>query len=216
MVMVLGMIVLLSVLAVALIDVMQGEASRSRTEVKRDTAYQAAEAGVDEYISKLIDDRLYYVHFVHPGEATRQSTASGRLVAAEATWQQADGNSWTYPRGKDTWYGAAQLGNGYEYNLEIVPPIGGAADDPHRLDGAAGRRHRRPRLARARDAGAPVVGLRLPDGRRRRHHVRRRRDDVREDLCRHRRERRRAQRPARRHGVRRHLRGGQRHRRRRR
>src|SRR5581483_7171517 len=73
---VLGITVLLVVLATALIDVMQGEASRSRLAVKHDAAYQAAEAGVDDYISKLIDDRLYYVHFVHPGEATRRSTAS--------------------------------------------------------------------------------------------------------------------------------------------
>ncbi len=119
---VLGMTVLLLVLAFSLIDVMQGEASRSRTAVKRDAAYQAAEAGVDDYISKLIDDRLYFVHFVHPGEATRRATASARLVAAGQTWQQSDGNAWTYPNGKDHWFGSAKLGNGYEYSLEIMPP----------------------------------------------------------------------------------------------
>jgi hypothetical protein len=122
MVMAIGMIVLLSVLAVTLIDVMQGEAARSRTEVKRDAAFHAAEAGVDDYISKLIDDRLYANHFVHPGEATRRSTTSGRVVPAGQAWLQADGSSWTYPNNKDTWYGAAQLGNGYEYDLEIFPP----------------------------------------------------------------------------------------------
>jgi hypothetical protein len=122
MVMVIGMIVLLSVLAVTLIDVMQGEASRSRTEIKRDAAFHAAEAGVDDYISKLIDDRLYLNHFVHPGEATRRSTASGRVVSPAQPWQQADGSAWTYPNAKDTWYGAAQLGNGYEYDLEVFPP----------------------------------------------------------------------------------------------
>jgi Tfp pilus assembly protein PilX len=99
---VLGLLVLLMVLAFSLINAMQGEASRTRSALKRDAAYQAAEAGVDEYISKLIDDRLYYVHFVHPGEATRRGSSSGRLVAAGATWQQTDGNAWTYPRGKDT------------------------------------------------------------------------------------------------------------------
>jgi len=119
---VMGITVLMMVLAFALIDVMQSEASRSRVAVKRDAAYQAAEAGVDDYISKLIDDRLYYVHFVHPGEATRRATASGRNVAATQTWQQSDGNAWTYPSGKDRWYGAATLGNGYEYDLEISPP----------------------------------------------------------------------------------------------
>jgi hypothetical protein len=122
MVMAIGMLVLLSVLAVTLIDVMQGEAARSRTQVKRDAAFHAAEAGVDDYISKLIDDRLYANHFVHPGEATRRSTTSGRAVPAGQPWLQSDGSSWTYPNNKDTWYGAAQLGNGYEYDLEIFPP----------------------------------------------------------------------------------------------
>jgi hypothetical protein len=122
MVMVMGIMVLLSVLAVTLIDTMMGEAARSRKAVTRDTAYHAAEAGVDEYIAKLIDDRLYYVHFVHPGESTRRSTATGHVVAASQSWPQADGSVWTYPNGKDTWYGSAQLGNGYEYSLQIFPP----------------------------------------------------------------------------------------------
>ncbi len=121
MVLVLGMIVLLGVLAVSLISAMQGEASRSRTELKHDTAYQAAEAGIDDYIAKLIDDRLYSSHFVHPAESTRYSPASFRIVGPAQPWQQADGSTWTYPNGKDTWYGAAQLGNGYEYDLEIFP-----------------------------------------------------------------------------------------------
>ena len=121
MVLVLGMIVLLSVLAISLIDVMQGEASRSRTELKHDTAYQAAEAGVDDYIAKLIDDRLYLSHFVHPAESTRYSPSSMRYVAAAQPWQQADGSTWTYPNGKDAWFGSTQLGNGYEYNLEVYP-----------------------------------------------------------------------------------------------
>lgn len=122
MVMVIGMIVLLGVLAATLMDVMQSEASRSRTGVKRDAAFQAAEAGTDDYIAKLIDDRLYLNHFVHAGEATRRSAASGRLVSATQPWLQSDGSAWTYPSGKNTWYGAAQLGNGFEYNLEVFPP----------------------------------------------------------------------------------------------
>jgi hypothetical protein len=119
---VLAITVLLTVLAVVFLDVMNGEAARSKTAVTHETAYQAAEAGIDEYISKLVDDRLYYVHFVHPGESTRRSTASARTVGPSQTWQQSDGGSWTYPNGKDTWYGSVKLGNAFEYNLEIVPP----------------------------------------------------------------------------------------------
>ncbi len=122
MVMVLGIMVLLGVLAVTLSDTMVGEAARSRKAVTRDAAYHAAEGGVDDYIAKLIDDRLYYSHFVHPGESTRRSTATGGLVAASQAWPQNYGNAWTYPNGKDRWFGSAQLGNGYEYNLQIFPP----------------------------------------------------------------------------------------------
>lgn len=122
MVLVLGIMVLLGVLAVTLIDVMTGEASRSRAAVKRDAAFHAAEAGVDDYIAKLIDDRLYYVHFVHPAEATRLSMTSSRRVSAAQPWAQSDGSAWTYPNGKDVWFGSQQLGNGYEYNLEVFPP----------------------------------------------------------------------------------------------
>ena len=111
MVMVLGITILLTILAIAFLVVMKGEAARSRVLVTRETAYQAAEAGVDDYISKLIDDRLYYTHFVHAGEATRRASTSGRMVAATGTWQQTDGNAWTYPNGKDRWFGSAKLGN---------------------------------------------------------------------------------------------------------
>jgi hypothetical protein len=122
MVLVLGLAVLLFALSVGIADVMQGEAGRSRASVVHEEAYQAAEAGIDDYLSKLIDDRLYYSHFVHPGEATRLATASGRTVTAGGVWQQTDGNAWTYPNGKDTWYGSARLGNRFEYDLEVVPP----------------------------------------------------------------------------------------------
>ena len=120
-VMVVAIIALLGILATSLIDVVQAEGTHSRSALKRDAAYQAAEAGVDDYISKLIDDRLYDTHFVHPGESTRQGV-DGKLIAAGQAWPQSSGSTWIYPRGKDTWYGATQLGNGYEYNIEVFPP----------------------------------------------------------------------------------------------
>ncbi|HXY81005.1 MAG TPA: hypothetical protein VEH55_06520 [Gaiellaceae bacterium] len=120
MVLTVALIALLGILATSLIDIVQAESTHSRSTVTRDAAYEAAEAGVDDYVAKLIDDRLYYAHFVHPGESTR--LGNGQLVAAGQPWPQAAGSTWTYPQGKDTWYGAAQLGDGYEYNLEVFPP----------------------------------------------------------------------------------------------
>ena len=121
MVMVVALLALLGILSASLIGVMEQEATHSRTALTRDAAYEAAEAGTDDYIAKLIDDRLYDVHFVHPGESTRLAT-NGQSVAAGQAWPQADGSTWTYANGKDRWYGSVQLGDGYEYNLEVFPP----------------------------------------------------------------------------------------------
>ena len=171
MVTVLGMTVLLLRARVRAHRRDEGRGVAQPHAVKRDAAYQAAEAGVDDYIAKLIDDRLYYVHFVHPGEATRQGDGERPHRRVEQTWQQSDGNAWTYPSGKDRWFGSAKLGNGYEYDLEIVPPSASQPLIQILSTAPAGERHRHARLARARGAGAPVVRLRLPDVRRRQHHA---------------------------------------------
>jgi hypothetical protein len=69
---------------------------------------QAAEAGINDYIAKLTQDHLYYAHWLHPAEATRQY--SGALA-------------WTYPE-RDRW---RALGDGLEYDLQIGPPTAARA-----------------------------------------------------------------------------------------
>jgi len=115
-VMVIGMMALLSVVSITLINVVTAEGTRSRTAVADDAATQAAEAGIQDYIAKLLDDNLYYMHYVHPGEATRKGS-DGVSKSAGQAWTGV--TTWTYPNGKDTW---RSLGNGYEYDLEITPP----------------------------------------------------------------------------------------------
>jgi hypothetical protein len=107
---------ILLVLAVTLVDTLRSESDRSVHSSYRAGAFEAAEAGVDDYIAKLIDDRSYYLHYVHDGESTRRE-AGGTDVNAGSNWQY--GLVWTYPSGKNAW---RQLGNGYEYNLQITPP----------------------------------------------------------------------------------------------
>ena len=107
---------MLTLLSVILIEQVRGESNRSVHQVYGGTSYQAAEAGIDDYVAKLVDDRLYYLHYVHPGEATRQESG-GTNVAAGAAWTF--GQTWTYPNGKDMW---RALPNGYEYNLRVYPP----------------------------------------------------------------------------------------------
>lgn len=116
MVLVVALYAMLVLLAVTLIATVLAEGTRSATAVRRDAAFQAAEAGIDDYTAKLVDDHGYYAHYVHPGESTREA-AGGAVVAAGEAW---NGElTWTYPNGEDTW---RQLSNGYEYNLQVWAP----------------------------------------------------------------------------------------------
>jgi Tfp pilus assembly protein PilX len=119
------LVALVSVLSVTLITTVQSEEGRSAAAVQRQSAFGAAEAGLDDYITKLVDDHLYYVHYVAKGEATRKepggtnvSTSPNTSTSTSPTaW--AYGLTWTYPNGKDQW---RSLSNGYEYDLQITPP----------------------------------------------------------------------------------------------
>ena len=129
------MIAVLSLLAVTTIDLVTSEQGRSDVSRTRGTAFAAAEAGLNDYLAKLTDDKIYYLHRVHPGESTRRPTtgadvdpqtsqcveasASGTRAETGVIWPTAAGTTWTYPSGKDNW---CRLSTGYEYNLQIVPP----------------------------------------------------------------------------------------------
>ncbi len=136
-------VALLATLSVILVDTVTSESARSAKSVKRQSSFEAAESGLDDYIAKLADDRAYYLHWVHPAESTRQDDGSGGTSAlvspsgsspAPSTWCRDTGNikqrpapvAWAYgatwnnnPNGKDHW---CDLGNGYEFNLQITPP----------------------------------------------------------------------------------------------
>ena len=119
MILVVVVIGLLTVLSVALLSAVSDEQTRSSASVRSQEAFQAAEAGLDDYLAKLIDDRGYFLHQVHAAESTRRPP-SGSDVAAGNVWPYS--REWTYPNGKDAW---VQLANGYEYNLQITAPAPG-------------------------------------------------------------------------------------------
>jgi hypothetical protein len=121
----------LAILSVTLMALATDETKSSSQNNRREGAFQAAEAGVEDYIAKMVDDRLYYLHQVHPGESTRREPG-GTLAAGGAAWQY--GLTWTYPSGFDTW---RTLPNGYEYSLQVTPPNAG---DPTLHILATGRR----------------------------------------------------------------------------
>ena len=123
------LVALLAGLSATLISQVTSESGRSATAVSRQAAFEAAEAGVDDYISKLIDDHLFYVHYVAKGESTRQPPSGSSVTTSPNTGPSVVPNAWpyaltwTYPSGKDQW---RQLTNGYEYNLQITPPSAGS------------------------------------------------------------------------------------------
>lgn len=110
----------MTLISITLIDIVRAESNRSAHSVWSEASFQAAEAGLDDYIAKMVDDRVYYLHQVHAAESTRKPP-TGPNVGAGATWT--GGTTWTYPNGKDAW---KQLTNGYEYNIQILPPAAGA------------------------------------------------------------------------------------------
>ena len=157
-------VALLATLSVVLVDTVTSESARSAKAVTRQSSFEAAEAGIDDYIAKLADDRAYYLHWVHPAESTRQDDGSGGTSAssrrADPRRPRAPGAATrrrgrrrspgptarpgsTSPNGKDHW---CSLGNGYEYNLQITPP----ERDP------AGRQDRLARAARSATPRTPA------------------------------------------------------------
>jgi len=110
----------LTLLSVIMVDIVRGDSTRSAKGVVSDAAFQAAESGLDDYTSKLLDDNQYFFHDVAVGESTRRSSG-GTLVAPGSSTPTAwtYGTTWTYPNGKDTW---RALSNGYEYNIQVTGP----------------------------------------------------------------------------------------------
>jgi hypothetical protein len=118
-------VALLGVVSLALLTSVQSESHRANDAVARDAAFQAAEAGIHSYMSKLVDDTVFYNHYLAKGESTRRAS-SGFTVTGSGTANVAwtYGLGWTYPNGFDKWYA---LGNGYEYSLKITPPSPGSS-----------------------------------------------------------------------------------------
>jgi hypothetical protein len=118
----------LGVLGVALMELITNETKRSGSSVQSQTAFQAAEAGIDDYLAKLVDNRIYYLQYVHPAESTRRDTASGTSAGVTAACTTSSkpgpvdwsyGRTWTFPNGKDRW---CDLPGGFAYNLQITAP----------------------------------------------------------------------------------------------
>jgi hypothetical protein len=123
-----ALIVLIAIVSVSLTLLVQGEDSHARRDQAKDGAFQAAEAGTNAYLSDLTESNIFWSAYMAKGEATRTdgngvTHASSTTVDKPWTW----GSTWTYttPRSTDT--GWLDVGNGYQYLIQVYPPNGSLA-----------------------------------------------------------------------------------------
>jgi hypothetical protein len=131
------MTAVLTLLGVILIDQVRSESSRAARSISSDAVYQAAEAGMNDYLAKLVENPQFYDQCVAKGESTRRRGDNSALVShsidtdscssvGASTWKA--GVTWTYPNKKDWWFAGvgtdsdSSVLTGYAYNLMISPP----------------------------------------------------------------------------------------------
>jgi hypothetical protein len=123
MLMALGLTTAITVIAVTLLTVTGGDKSRSTRDTKQTSAYQAAEAGTNAYLSDLTESTVFFNAYLAKGEATRTDSSNVTHASSngsDVAWSS--GTTWTYktPPASDTgWY---DLKNGYEYLINVYPP----------------------------------------------------------------------------------------------
>jgi Tfp pilus assembly protein PilX len=120
---------LITLTAVSIMTLSQGENTNSRRDQARDGAFQAAEAGTNAYLSDLTQSTVFYNAFMAKGEATRTDSSNVThtnpctTTCTDAAWNALSwGTTWTYKTAlaSDTdWY---NMGNGYDYLIKVYPP----------------------------------------------------------------------------------------------
>ena len=58
-----------------------GESTRSAHAVVSGSSFEAAEPVIDDYTAELLDDHLYYLHYVQAAESTRRTTGGVDVAA---------------------------------------------------------------------------------------------------------------------------------------
>jgi hypothetical protein len=142
------LITLISIVAVSLTMLVQGEDSRTHRDRAQDGAYQAAEAGTNAFLSDLTESSAFYTAYMAKGEATRTDgnnvvhanncsavDGAGRSTCSDAPWSS--GATWTYKTARANDTGWFSMGNGYDYLVDVYPPsqnLTGLAEVITRID----------------------------------------------------------------------------------
>lgn len=98
----------------------QSNTGQSVRGVRGDVAQQAAEAGLQLYLSRIVEDPRYWRNYVDTAEDRRYDTTSGTTYNPGSAWPA--GHNWSYVGGSTTWrplqnarYGQAS------YSLRVTP-----------------------------------------------------------------------------------------------
>ena len=115
---------ILAMLVVASLSFARSAGTQAARQGRTDIALQVADAGVNQYISRLVEDPRYYDHWVNPAEDPRIDPY-GAVHAPGTAWTP--GVTWTYAGPSQTWTQLqdARFGKA-SYSLRITPPPSGS------------------------------------------------------------------------------------------
>ena len=111
----------LALMVVASLSYARSTTAQTAREGRSDIALEAADAGVNQYISRLVEDAYYYNHWVDLAEDPRIDS-HGLVHAPGTPWTP--GEPWTYAAGPpQTWTPLQESRFGQSaYSLRITPP----------------------------------------------------------------------------------------------
>jgi len=115
---------ILALLVLASITFARSATQQTARSGRTDVALQAADAGINQYISRLVEDPRYYDHYIDPAEDPRIDPY-GAVHQPGTAWTP--GVTWTYAGPPQTW---TQLQNARfgkaAYSLRVTPPASGS------------------------------------------------------------------------------------------
>ncbi|HJX49107.1 MAG TPA: pilus assembly PilX N-terminal domain-containing protein [Gaiellaceae bacterium] len=121
-----SLVTLVTLTAVSIMTLTQGEDTNSRRDQAKDGAFQAAEAGTNAYLSDLTQSNIFFSGYMAKGEATRTDGSNVAhanncsVTCSDLAWTS--GTTWTYKTAAASDTGWFNLGNGYDYLIKVYPP----------------------------------------------------------------------------------------------
>ncbi|MGE4030043.1 MAG: hypothetical protein AB7I08_07440 [Thermoleophilia bacterium] len=115
---------ILALLVLASLSFARSSTHQTARQARADIAIQVADAGVNQYVSRLVEDPRYYEHYVDPAEDPRIDP-TGRVFPPGSDWTP--GVTWTYAGPPQTWrpLQEGRFGNA-AYSLRVTPPPPGS------------------------------------------------------------------------------------------